>query len=452
MINSIYSTLCVDNPEIKEVLDLESGEILLVQDAIGDDYSKLEKLRMALAESVANDRPIYACPICGVGVYLVCHRHNNEKRFFFRHRLEDGNCPAITRSDLSKKEIEARKYNGVKESAAHLRMKEMVAKSLARDPDFSDIKIETVWKGQERASWRKPDVRALWRGKLSVAFEIQLSTTFLHVIAERRLFYKVEGGLLCWIFRSFDAISARMMQDDVFFNNNHNLFLVSEETLKISKEQNALVLDCHWTEPVAESGQVIDKWNGRFVPFSELTQDLEQQRIYLFDYDGQREQLVANADADALKHRFEVWWADSNYSNPSDKAWNAFCNEFKRYGVTLPQYQREVSGLLNALYTAKAGKVIGWKHPKLISAAHTVAGRHKNVLRSFRSALLVYNRANQIEAEDENGKWAKKVKAYKQHLKDGDPAYDRERKLDPLIALLFPEVWKKIGEQDSKVG
>lgn len=451
IIKNISSVLCVDNPEIKEVFDLEDGNFLSAQEAIGSDYDKLEKLRMVLAEAVAEDKPKYACPICGVGVYLVCHRHNDEKRFHFRHRSENGSCPAITRGYMTKEEIEARKYNGVKESLAHLRMKEIVAESLLRDPDFSNIQIEKVWKGQDRIAWRKPDVQALWRGTLPVAFEVQLSTTFLHVIAERRLFYKAEGGLICWIFKSFDAGSARMTQDDVFFNNNHNLYLASEETLNASKQQKALMLDCHWTEPLAVNGSVTEQWNGRFTAFSELTQDLEQQRIYLFDYDNQKDSLTLKANDDALRQRFESWWASRDQFDIADETWNMFLNELKSHNATLSQYPRDVSGLLNAIYTAKAGKVVGWEHQKLISAAHTVAGSHKNVVQAFRAALMVYNRAEQVKAEDSKGKWAKKVKEYKERMSAGDTAYNRETIYDGLIAFLFPEVWSKIQELEGKL-
>jgi len=109
----------------------------------------------------------------------------------------------------------ARKYNAAKESRAHIRLKEIIADSLRYDSGFSEVETEKVWRGMDRTKWRKPDVQALWKGKIRIAFEIQLSTTFLHVIAERRNFYRQEGGLLCWIFKSFDQAEARMTQDDI---------------------------------------------------------------------------------------------------------------------------------------------------------------------------------------------------------------------------------------------
>jgi competence CoiA-like predicted nuclease len=122
-------------------------------------------------------------------------------------------------------------------------MKEIIAESLRCDPNFSDVKIEPIWKGAEANQRRRPDVRACWRGTLPVAFEVQLSTTFLRVIAERRQFYLSEGGLLFWVFQRFDLGDARLTQEDIFYNNNRNAFVASTDTLEASKKSNALVLD-----------------------------------------------------------------------------------------------------------------------------------------------------------------------------------------------------------------
>jgi hypothetical protein len=448
-----HSILCVDNPEIKEVFILETGEHLSTQEVIGNDYDKLEKLRMELAESVASDNPKYLCPICHIGIYLVCSPQNDKKRFYFRHRYENGNCPAITRSDMSKEEIEARKYNGVKESPAHFRLKHIVAESLRNDPNFSEVKVEEVWKGQDRTTWRKPDVQAIWKGTLPVAFEVQLSTTFLHVIAERRLFYKTEGGLLCWIFKSFDKISAKMTQDDVFYNNNHNLFLASDETLQASEQQQSLILDCHWTEPIEINDEICELWNSRYTKFSELSQDLDQQRIYLFDYDKQKELLTGEVNSQLLKHRFEEWWCSYSGIHPSNDDWHSFKSEFRNENIYIPEYPGKVDHLLNALYSAKLGKAVGWKYPKFISVAHKVADSHKDILQIFRVALLVYERAAQIKAEDNTGKWIKKSQEFRKQIHIDD-RYKRDKIFDDLVLFLFPELMKseifeKIKELDK---
>lgn len=435
--------LCVDDPEIDEVINLETGIISPARAVIGSDYDRLEKLRMELAEANASGDSLYACPICMVGVYLSCRR-KDEKRFFFKHRTENGNCPAITRGELSKDEMLARKYNAAKESSAHIRLKEIIADSLRRDPNFSEVESEKVWRGMDRSKWRKPDVQALWKGETRIAFEIQLSTTFLHVIAERRNFYRQEGGLLCWVFRTFDESEARMTQDDIFHNNNRNLFLASEETLKASVAESALMLDCHWLEPAAVGGEVVEAWRHARVPFSDLSLDQVGQRVFYRDCEGLKAGLAKDAGEEALKQRFYLWWRHSKRSW-QDIEWTEAKREFRRRGVFLPEYPSDALGLLNALYSAREGESIGWNHPNFISAANTVANSYKNVVRAFRAALLVYGRGEQLTREDKKGNWAKRVKEYKERLAAGDKDYDRDPQYDSLIAFLFPEVWETLS-------
>lgn len=422
-------------------MNFETGDLLPVQVVIGSDYDRLEKLRMELAEANASKELIYVCPICMVGVYLS--RVVKDRHFFFKHRTEDGNCPAITRGELTKEEIQARKYNAAKESHAHIRLKEIIRESLENDPNFSEIAVEKVWRGMDRSQWRKPDVQALWKGQTRIAFEIQLSTTFLHVIAERRLFYRDQGALLCWIFKRFDEQDALMTQDDIFHNNNRNLFLASEETLKASIENKALMLDCHWTSPQAQEGSVTEVWQQQLAPFSQFKLDVAGQRVFLHDCEGTKAQSIQTATDEAFKQRFFAWWRDTRRSS-SDPMWNEFKSEFRKRGIPFAQYPNELFGLLHALYTAREGQVIGWSHPKFISAAHTIAGSHKPVIRAFRVALSVYDRGDLLKSQDPEKKWAKKVEEYREKLKANDDEYQREERFDGLIAFLFPEVWEAL--------
>ena len=438
--SGVQSSLCVENPEIKEVINLVTGDNLHVQEVIGSDYPTLEALRMELAEANASDKLIYACPICMVGVYLSCVR-KDEKRFFFKHRTENGNCPAITRGELTKEEIQARKYNAAKESQAHIRLKEIIKESLENDPNFSDVKVEKVWRGMDRSKWRKPDVQALWKGQTRIAFEIQLSTTFLHVIAERRLFYRDEGALLCWIFKRFDEQDARMTQDDIFHNNNRNLFLASEDTLKVSIENKALMLDCHWTSSAVLEGSIKETWQQQLAPFSQFKLDISGQRVFLYDCEGEEAKLTQTTSDDDFKKRFFLWWTETRRSS-DDPEWHEFKAEFRKRNIPFAKYPNELFGLLYALYTAREGRVIGWEHPKFISAAHTVAGSHKRVVRAFRAALWVYDRGGLLDSQDHEKKWARKVEEYKEKLRANDPEYQREERFDGLIAFLFPEVWE----------
>lgn len=293
-------SLVVDRPEISEALDLETGEIRSVWDLVGSDYEKALQLRMGLRQGIAAGRPRFACPLCLVPVHLVSLPQ--ERRFYLRHETEDGRCPARTKGTLSEERILAMKYDGARESVAHKRLKTMIADSLRSDPEFSDVKVEAVWRGEEANQRRKPDVRATWRGTLPVAFEVQLSTTFLRVIAERREFYLRNGGLLFWVFNGFDMGNARLTMEDVFYNNNRNAFVASDETLAASRMAGSLVLDCVWSEPSVDEGMMSWTQQRRQVRFSELTIQRDVQRAFLFDADAARERCESQLRDWPLMH------------------------------------------------------------------------------------------------------------------------------------------------------
>lgn len=444
-----WQSLAVENPEISEVLDMDGGETIGAAEAIGDDYAKAIQLRMELQASIKRGKPKFLCPICHVPVYLVSRKES--RRFFFRHQIEDGRCSAHTRGELGEKEINARKYNGAKESRDHLRMKEIVAESIACDPRFSLPKTEETWKGS-LGEWRRPDVQAKF-GELRMAFEIQLSTTFIRVIAERREFYLREAGLLVWLFKRFNESDNRLTQDDVFYNNNRNVFLANEETLAASKAAGKLCLECRWTEPVTYGDSVVFHWQRKIVHIDELTVDTELQRIFFYDFDGAVARLSADsksAKEETLRRRFEAFWLDRAARDGSDDlgAWNGLRKAFEEVGLKLTSYPGGEGSaiLLNALYSAKHGKVIGWRFKKFIEIAHRIASGHKTYLWAFRLALVAYDRGELIRTEDGSGLWREKARRYKPLMEEGASEYLPDRRFDGLVSFLFPEIADRLGQ------
>lgn len=434
-------SLLVDKPEIDEVLDLSTGELLSAWDAVGEDYEKALQLRMALMQGNRAGRPPYACPLCSVPVHLVSL--TQERRFYFRHETEDGRCPAKTKGSLSEERILAMKYDGARESAAHIRMKEIIAESLRGDPDFSEPEIEPIWKGSEANGRRRPDVRSVWRGILPVAFEVQLSTTFLRVIAERREFYLREGGLLLWVFKKFDMSNARLTQDDIFYNNNRNAFLASEGTLKASCEAGRLVLDCIWSEPSSVEGQLLWSQHRRLATFDELTQDQKGQRIFLFDADTAKERCLADTKDGPLREDFRRFWL-SRSAGYDDSHWLSLRERFAERNLSLSRFPGDkdrLVALLDTLYTAREGHPVGWGFANLVGVAHHVFAIYKGFLWSFKLVLAAHGRGPQMLAEDGTKNWCRnKVKTYTKAWAEGDDVFAPDRRFDDLVAFLFPEI------------
>ncbi len=439
------SSLAVDAPEIDEVLDLETGAFIPAWQKIGEDYERALQLRMALRQGISAGKPLLACPFCRVPVHLVSLAQ--ERRFYFRHETEDGRCPAKTKNGMSEERILAMKYDGARESAAHIRMKEIIAESLRCSPDFSAVEIERVWKGEEANSRRKPDVRALYRGTLPVAFEVQLSTTFLRVIAERREFYLKEGGLLFWVFKDFDMGNARLAMEDVFYNNNRNAFIASEETLAASREALALTLDCVWSEPSIDEGRLLWSQRSDRVSFSRLTIEQAHQRVFHFDADAARAHCEDLLKEWPLRESFRRFWLFSGQSD--DAEWLRLRAELLKKGINLPRYRSDALGLrplLDTLYSAAAGKPVGgWGYSNLVQLAHHVFDRYKGFLWAFRLMLAAHGMGPVILEQDTTKKWQdNKVKVYREAWRSNDPDFAPDRRYDPLICFLFPEISERL--------
>lgn len=439
-------SLAVPRPEIPEVLNLETGEYLSLEQVVSVGFSDVIRLRTEIKKAQLQGQPLFVCSECGVPVSLLMHP--SSRAFYFKHTLEDGRCSAITKGDWTQDEINARKYNGAKESRLHLRMKELIVNSLAADPQFHSVEIEERWADAFAGEWRKPDVRAVYiqsdGTEVAVVFEVQLSTTFLDVIVERREFYLRNGGLLFWVFADFPNNGRRLTQDDVFYNNNHNAFLVGEDTKIASDELSEFCLTCVWSTP--SSKQTDEALQRKTVSFRDLTLDVPGQRAYFFDFDKARKAMdsVKEETLSTLRDTFEIAWIHPERNGSQlQEFWKQFYGKIAKKGIRF----REFSGppppaLVDALYSAKYGEVIGWKYKKFIEVAHRMASAHPQFLQLFRKALHVYDRGAQLSAEDRSKKWAERVKSYRAAIKRGEPRYICDVQYDETLIILFPELFE----------
>lgn len=426
------------NPPIKEVLCCDSGRVLSAEGVIGTDYAEAVQLRMNVHTRMLNEDPLYRCAICNVPVYVCCLKA--EKKFFFKHRKEDGNCPAVTRGSLSQDEINARKYNGAKESNLHRQMKSWLAQCLTLDGRFKDVAQEPRWKGKFSGDWRQPDVRATYNS-IPIAFEVQLSTTYLNVIAERRQFYLEQGGLLFWVFAAFEGENTRMLEDDVFYNNNQNAFVVNAHTVEDSMHAGEFRLECIWAEPSRYGGT--GSTHRKTVAFHELTLDPATQRAYYFDFDGKREAISQETghERERLRQEFDVWFgAQGFYSENKQADWDHFRGRFAREGIEVPRYVNELDrGLLVALYSAKHGRPFGVGYKKLVEVGHRVATGEKHHLVWFMHAAKQYGRLSELETQGSQ-KWQQKHEACRAEFRSNPKPFEPMRDQQKLVELLFPEL------------
>ncbi|WP_343864338.1 DUF6035 family protein [Caenispirillum bisanense] len=456
MRNPAEPAIAVDAPEIERVLSLRSGAEFESRRLIqGRRYDRLVGgLRDVISDAIREKKPRLVCPLCGVAVRLSA---SQQKRFFFRHIEEDGSCPAVTRSNLDHDTIRALKYNGARESDAHKITKNRIVESLSADGGFSEVAVEKTWRAKVGNRLRRPDVQAVYNG-IRIAFEAQLTTTFLDVVRGRRAFYLEDGALLVWILRRFDPEHRRMTEDDILFSNNSNILVVDEETWRLSREKGRFMLRCHYREPHLDDDARAERWQQAVIGFDELTLDSVGQRAFLFDFDARDAEVVQEAAKrqaerldEALREEIFSYWTEKNIRMGLDKSsllsWEATVGKAAQRGLTLPQVPDEHAAFVTAvavLLSAKLGRPAGYRYTKLIQVAHQVAESHSELLVPFGFALKAYGTEAIVDAEDGKGTWRQRKVGFKERIAASPGAHFAALPYAGALRYLFPELSEKI--------
>ena len=392
--------------------------------------------------------PIYKCAVCQAAVYLVS---NPQKRFFFRHRQEDGSCPAITRGSLSQEEIRARKYRGLQESEPHKLIKNLIERSLRADSKFqqeSVLQEKRIYLSEERDKWRQPDIQALY-GKQRIAFEAQLSTTFLDVVVGRRTDYSEAGTQLVWILAAFDADDRRLTTDDILFSNNSNIFVVDEETCRLSEERGAFHLRCHHREPYVDCEAVKERWTEKIVRFSDVILDLQKQQAYFFDFEAVENELQLSLDEE-LRNDFLRCWCSEASPTPNDAQLNEWTGLRKRLAErnisvpVRPDDDSNFTAMINGVLSATDGEPVGWHFQKLIQVAHHLAEKYPQHLLAFGYALKWSGNSERIRQQDRKGSWATRGRNLRKSLEQKDERYIPDQEWLEALCFLFPEIGARI--------
>jgi hypothetical protein len=411
--------------------------------------------------------PRVVCSVCGTPVYLVS---TPDKAFFFRHTIEDGSCPAQTRGKWSQEQIRAMKYQGARESDAHRRIKALIARSLDADSRMSDVHAEKTWRSvKDPAAYRRPDVSAQFK-EVRLAFEAQLSTTFLDVVVRRREFYRSEGAVLIWILPRFDPNDRRIMEDDILFMNNSNVLVVNEATTAASEAARRCFFLCFYREPYIDGVVQRECWRERRVALDELTLDAKDQTAYWFDFDAAEKtaetrcaeiararqaafELQLQLKQDGLREDVFAFWSRNggwdDCDDDQDEQWTALRRRLAASGVEAPDHHKHAGGefrtAVSALLSAKEGKPVGFAYNKLIEVAHCLAGSHRQLLLPFGWALNAYGTQAIVNEQDRTNKWKEKTHRIRVAIENDEPEYKTETTWSDVLQFLFPPIAEKIS-------
>lgn len=450
---------------------------------------ELTQWRSRIRERYKRDKtkPHFTCAWCQSPVTLARRTDhmqiNTSATFFFKHIPELENnpnfqCPVKHIKQLSEQEKIALKYQIAKETQQHKLLKENIYTSLQLDETFSDIHIEQVRKSIDLKQWRRPDVSGLYQKRL-VVFEGQLSTTFLNIIIDRKIFYQDNNACLLWVFNHFEPTEKAKKQSmqDIYYNNNANAFVVNSLTVAESIKEKAFILECHFLKPEIHNNQIINKWNKELVKFQDLIRNESTKQIYYFDYElayrelkkkiglqrnylqvstNQKDKLKVQKYHEILEEQetlntpfktkselateFSDLWKNARYLTDGqfNVNWFVIRNELEKLGINAPRYilTPPFKTVINSILSAKSGFVVGNQLKDMVSVAHNLMEHHPEYIKHFLLTLKVTGKADLLKQRDISGKWTARYEAY---IQQPEELKTYKHDLNQFIEFLVPE-------------
>lgn len=432
------------------VLDTQTGEDVSLDQILGAaDYGTVVgEIRMKMQMDELDGKARYVCPLPGCGDHMMLKkvkvREKDPHRFYFKHRSNENQCAGT--ANLPPSMISALKFNGAKESVQHLAFKRLIVESIEADSTFGKAETEKRWVEADGGKWRQPDVQAK-RGDQRIAFEVQLSTTFLHVIAQRMKFYRDNHGVLIWLFRDLNFSKYLQAEDDIFYSNNRNAFRGTDETAALSRETGRFALECAWMEPVIRAEGIRYEERRQKIFFDQLKFDVghnETPRAYFYDCEAARARAQSVEQTLPWVRRFETYWLKEKFNIDE---WHTLKNGLRGHGLALPDYPHTdpFEQLLHVLYSVKHGRMVdyGYTQAPFLALAHHLFDRRKGFIRVFEHALQTYGRTTLLTSEKNYPRFEAKAvgpNGYRRMIAEGDPAYDLDPSLRGVAAFLFPEL------------
>ena len=282
-----YGLIPAEKLSISEVFDTKEEIIINSRDFFSQNENELILWRRNLQEEYLMGLARFICPECKQPVKISGHKLSRGRVCYFAHFKDSDDCPYKTGTNRTKEEIERLKYSLIQESERHKRLKSMIASALqgerSRAMGVENVECEKrINSDIPYLKWRRPDIYAEYNGRKYV-FELQLSTTFVSVIVDRDIFYRLNDYNIIWIFNFEDNkeyVNLRnLMCKDIYYANKRNVFIFDSDAEEKSKEKGELVLKCRWLD---ENGI----WSpDEYVTLEMFQYDEEYRKPFIFDAD-----------------------------------------------------------------------------------------------------------------------------------------------------------------------
>ena len=284
---------------IDTVVDVETGNEISAKNFFNQSPIAIFRMRTELQKAIYLHHPKYICKYCGQMVKISGRKNERGTATFFSHLRDSDDCDYKTTTGRTKREIERERYSKCNEGERHKKLKDLLATFLLRTSGVTNVRTENTMLGNHPIlKWRRPDVAVSYRGQ-EIVFELQLSSTFVSVITERDLFYRLNKKFIIWVF-NFDDHSEHvnlnnMVVKDVYYNHKLNIFIFDKAAYEESLKRGELILKCNWIKADGSweypNINNSDELGGRFVSLSELTYSNDYKPYY---YDAEKDYFAHN--------------------------------------------------------------------------------------------------------------------------------------------------------------
>lgn len=337
------------------VHDTRLDRMVKAEEVIGDNAPRAFDLRQRINNN-RRDSPLYLCPECKQP--LILRMWKDQSGFYFSHEFKSPSCPIKEENRENRKAINKGKYKDSNESALHSFLKTMLESCLLADIDFSNVKKERWWKGEDGFEYRRPDVQADYKENLHIAFEIQLSTTYSDDIADRMDFARRSKGILIWVAHEIDHTKLRTAFMDSLYANNSNIFIFNDAMYSKSLDAKKLHLECLWLEPSDSEAQYYPMRTA-IVTIDDLQFNLERQWAYYFDFSSAQiaaEEQREAARLEQLRKENELNSSDWNPNASEQEIIDFLGNHFD--AETMRPYKAKAA--INSVLSGILGNPHGW--------------------------------------------------------------------------------------------
>lgn len=284
----IFENINSHNGFIKWIFDAENDKYFEVLPSFfkQDDFLLVE-LRRKLEDYCTNHqgKPKFVCAICYEPLKLSGNHGERGRVNCFVHSHDNINCPIITGSNRNvnfRLFTESRKYQFSSSSFSSEIIRKQIAIFLQNTPNIANYKAEPIISYNFNfAVWRKPHFTCEYK-EHHLAIEVQTNPSTIKVVTSRNLFYRKQNSFILWIFDDSFASSKSLSLKDIFYANNHNIFVFDKIAQEKSEVTNELWLKCIWEEPYIDENTISWEKKSDYITLDQLTYDTDNYIAYFY--------------------------------------------------------------------------------------------------------------------------------------------------------------------------